>query len=152
MIRHATLVLATTVALTLGCGGGDGTGPAGLMSEFVTGIWDMNTTGCLNGNLPVRLSASADGSLTSAVNAWANAEAQFGFTRPLDGTVNLATGAAEFHMWSSGSHTSALLFVGTLSADGSLTGNVTDPMTGYGPVFHFSGQPSCTAQVSGHRR
>jgi hypothetical protein len=139
-----------TTLLLLACGG-DNAGPSGITAAQITGTWDMNATGCLSGNLPVRLSASSDGALTSAVNAWTNSEPA-GFFRPLDGTVALATGAAEFHMWSDASHDAAMLFVGTLSADGSLTGTVADPMTGHAPVFHFSGGPDCTATATGHRR
>jgi hypothetical protein len=104
------------------------------------------------GSFPVRLNAAADGALTSAVNAWASGAGSVDFGRPLDGAVDLGTGAAEFHLWSSSTHTSAMLFVGTLAADGSLTGTLTDPMTGYAPILHLSGDPDCTAQVSGQRR
>jgi hypothetical protein len=146
--------LAILLALTLGCGGSDdnGTGPNGLSPALVSGTWDISVTGCLSDNLPVRLSADDDGSLTSAENVWTYPGAQFEFDRPLDGRVDLETGAAEFHLWSSDLLTAALLFVGTLSADGSLTGDITDPLPGYIPVFHFFLFPICQAQASGQRR
>lgn len=137
------------VALLLACG--SNTGPSGLTAATVTGTWDLNVTGCLTGDLPVRLSAASDGALTSAVNAWTNDES-LGFFRPLDGTVTLSSGAAEFHMWSDAQHTDALLFTGTLTSAGALSGTVTDPMPGYGPIFHFSGGAICTAAATGHRR
>lgn len=111
----------------------------------------MNVSGCLSGNLPVRLSAAANGALTSGTNAWTNNES-FGFFRPLGGTVDLTTGDAEFHMWADGSHDAAMIFSGTLDADGSLQGTVTDPMPGFSPIFHFSGDPICTGQATGQRR
>jgi hypothetical protein len=152
MYKRALRLATTVAALTfLASCGGDSTSPSGLTAAFVSGIWDVNATGCINGDLPVRLSASSDGALTSAINAWTNDES-LGFFRPLDGTVDLGTGAAEFHMWDTGSHDGALLFSGTLHADGLLTGTLTDPMPGYGSVFHFSGGPICTAPVTGHHR
>src|SRR6476646_6821562 len=144
-------VPALFACLLVACGGGDSSGPPDLAPEFVSGIWDINVTGCLNGALPVRLVATSTGALTSAQNAWTNSE-DLGFFRPLDGTVDLSSGAAEFHMWSGGDHDSAVLFVGTLASDGSLSGTVTDPMPGEAPIFHFSGSPICTATGTGHRR
>jgi hypothetical protein len=147
--------LAILLTLTLGCGGSDdnGTGPNGISPALVSGIWDLNAPGCLfNQSLPLRLNAADDGTLTSAENVWTYPGAQFEFDRPLDGRVDLETGTAEFHIWSSEFRTAALLFVGTLSADGSLTGVITDPLPGYIPVFHFFLFPICQAQASGQRR
>jgi hypothetical protein len=117
----------------------------------ISGTWDLNATGCLQGDLPVRLTAASDGGLTSAANAWTNSES-LGFFRPLDGSVDLSTGAAEFHMWADGSHDSAILFTGTITAAGAITGNFTDPMPAYAPIFHFSGGSECVAPVTGSRR
>ncbi len=144
------LAPVAALVLLLACGG-DSTGSSELAASDVSGTWDLNATGCLNGDLPVKLSASSSGALTSAVNTWTNDES-FGFFRPLEGTVDLSSGAAEFHMWADGSHNAAVLFVGTLHSDGSLTGTVSDPMPGYGPIFHLSGGPACTSDVTGHRR
>ncbi|HEU4700683.1 MAG TPA: hypothetical protein VFS40_15975 [Gemmatimonadales bacterium] len=144
-------VVCSAVAFAAGCGDGGPSG--GLGAADINGTWDLNVSGsCLRGSLPVRLTATAGGALTSATNAWTNNEADLGFFRPLDGSVDLESGAAEFHMWGSGDRTHALLFTGTLGADGSLDGTITDPMPGAGPVFHFSGGPTCTAAATGHKR
>jgi hypothetical protein len=112
----------------------------------------MTAAGCLMGDLPVRLAPTYKGELTSAENAWANDEAGSGFNRPLTGAVDFSTGFAQFQMWATASHTSAMLFVGTLGTDGALTGTVTDPMSGYDPIFHLSGSPDCSVELTGHRR
>lgn len=147
-MRSLVLVLA---GLLVSCGS-DGTGPDALTASQVSGIWDVSMTGCLGGTLPMRLVAERNGDLTSAQNAWTNNEAQLGFSRPLEGSVTLSSGAAEIHLFADANHVAALLFVGTLTADGHLSGTMTDPMPGFQPVVHLSTDPPCEAAAAGSKR
>ncbi len=122
-----------------------------LAPEDVTGEWDLEAGGCLNRRVPVHLVAESTGALTSVYNYWQDWDHPITYARPLDGGVNLSNGAAEFHLYSFKELNYVALFTGTMQADGSIGGTFTDPMPGFDPLFHSSGE-TCIAPVTGHKR
>jgi hypothetical protein len=131
-------------------GGFGGTGGGGAITQAnASGNWSLTvrrttTLPCTGGSLAdgqvltAHLDVLTGGSLNASTSTWQNPP-NVG-ARPLTGTVRFSDGLADLIMTASSTNTTTGMELrGTIAADGTFTGTLTDPAPGLTPTFSTSG-------------
>ncbi|MFN2638111.1 MAG: hypothetical protein ABR585_13910 [Gemmatimonadaceae bacterium] len=152
-----TFFRLTMVALLAGCETSAnpidalfGNGNNVLTQAQASGSWSFtlqrtNTFSCPAGSLPngqvltTQIAAATDGTVSTSTSTWRDPS---GNTRPLSGSISLATGITRL-TFGAGNTAAGMELRGTMTSAGSFSGTVTDPEAGL--AFMFSSGCEYTA-------